>query len=123
MLVGEVWVASGQSNMEWPLYKCTNGTAAKAADDDSQLRLLTIPFGKSTTGPRSNMPLQHNGKPGVWRISTPDHVHNFSGVAYYFARDLRKVLGVPVGVIYQALGGTTCRAWSPRSAFTADPVM
>ncbi|MEO8497835.1 MAG: sialate O-acetylesterase [Planctomycetota bacterium] len=123
VLVGEVWVASGQSNMEWPLYKCTNGAAAKAAAADSQLRLLTIPPGKSTTGPRSNMLVQYNGKPSVWRISTPDNVHNFSGVAYYFARDLRKALGVPVGVIYQAMGGTTCRAWSPRSAFTGDPVV
>ena len=123
VLVGEVWVASGQSNMEWPLYKCLDGAATKAGSGDSQLRLLTIPSGKSTTGPRSNMLIQYNGKPSVWRISSPDHVHNFSGVAYYFARDLRKALGVPVGVIYQAMGGTTCRAWSPRSAFTGDPAL
>lgn len=45
--VGEVWLASGQSNMEWPLYKCTDGATAKAGADDSQLRLLTIPAGKS----------------------------------------------------------------------------
>lgn len=122
VLVGEVWVASGQSNMEWPLYKCTNGTATIAAADDSQLRILTIPAGKSITGPRSNMLPQYNGKPGVWRI-TKREIANFSGVAYYFARDLRKALGVPVGVIYQALGGTTCRAWSPRSAFADDPLL
>ena len=122
VLVGEVWVASGQSNMEWPLYKCTHGEAAKAAATDSQLRLLTVPLGKSTTGPLTSMPLKYNGTASQWKICTPDDVHNFSGVAYYFARDLRKALGVPVGVIYQAVGGTTCRAWSPRSAFTGDRV-
>jgi len=123
VLVGEVWVASGQSNMEWPMYKCTNGAADIAAADDSQLRLLTVPLGVSTTGPRPEMPLQYNGTPSKWRLCTSSNVHNFSGVAYYFARDLRKALGVPVGVIYQAMGGTTCRAWSPRSAFTGDPVV
>jgi sialate O-acetylesterase len=123
VLVGEVWVASGQSNMEWPMYKCTNGAADIAAADDSQLRLLTVPLGVSTTGPRTSMPLQYNGTPSKWRLCSPSNVHNFSGVAYYFARDLRKALGVPVGVIYQAMGGTTCRAWSPRSAFTGAPVV
>lgn len=123
VLVGEVWMASGQSNMEWPLYKCTDGIAAKAGANDSQLRLLTVPLGVSTTGPRRDMPLQHNGSRSVWKVCTPASVHNFSGVAYYFARDLRKVLGVPVGVIFQAMGGTTCRAWSPRRAFSGDPVV
>lgn len=122
VLVGEVWVASGQSNMEWPMHKCTNGAADIAAADDSQLRLLTVTSGKSTTGPRTNM-LIHNGKPSKWRLCTPSNIPNFSGVAYYFARDLRKSLNLPVGVIYQATGGTTCRAWSPRSAFTGDPVV
>lgn len=123
VLVGEVWVASGQSNMEWPLYKCTNGAADIANADDVQLRLLTVPMGVSTTGPRTSMPLQHNGTPGKWKRCTSSSIQNFSGVAYYFARDLRKALGVPVGVIYQAVGGTTCRAWSPRSAFNGDPVL
>ncbi len=123
VLVGEVWVASGQSNMEWPMYKCTTGAVDMAAADDSQLRLLTVPLGVSTTGPRTDMPLQHNGTASKWKLCTPSNVHNFSGVAYYFARDLRKALGVPVGVIYQAMGGTTCRAWSPRSAFTSDPLL
>lgn len=123
VLVGEVWVASGQSNMEWPLYKCTDGATDIAVADDSQLRLLTVPLGISTTGPRTSMPLQHNGNPSKWRLCTASNVANFSGVVYYFARDLRKALGVPVGVIYQAVGGTTCRAWSPRSAFTCDSVV
>lgn len=123
VLVGEVWVASGQSNMEWQMYKCTDGAADIAAADDSQLRLLTVPLGISTSGPRAEMPLQYNGSPSKWKLCTPSSVRNFSGVAYYFARDLRKALGVPVGVIYQAIGGTTCRAWSPRSAFTGDPVV
>ncbi|MCE9608478.1 MAG: pre-peptidase C-terminal domain-containing protein [Planctomycetia bacterium] len=123
VLVGEVWVASGQSNMEWPIYKCSNGAADIAAADDSQLRLLTVPLGVSTTGPRASMPLQYNGTPSKWRLCTPANIPNFSGVAYYFARDLRKALGIPVGVIYQAMGGTTCRAWSPRSAFTGDPMV
>ena len=123
ILVGEVWVASGQSNMEWPMCKCTNGAADIAAADDSQLRLLTVPLGVSTTGPRTSMPLQYNRTSSTWRLCTSGNVVNFSGVAYYFARDLRKALGVPVGVIYQAMGGTTCRAWSPRSAVTGDPVV
>jgi len=99
VLVGEVWLASGQSNMEWPMYKCTNGAADIAVADDSQLRLLTVPLGVSTTGPRTNMPLQHNGTPSKWKLCTPSNVHNFSGIGYYFARDVRKALGVPVGVI------------------------
>ena len=115
VLVGEVYIASGQSNMEWPMTATEGGVEAIAASGDPMLRLLTIPHATS------DWPLSEVSSP--WRQCGPDSVARFSAVAYYFAKDLRKALGVPVGIINTSWGGTIAEAWMRRGAIEGDPVL
>ena len=103
ILVGEVWLASGQSNMEWPLKSAANGEHEVAAANLPPLRLFSV--------------LRHVAEQpidtvtGSWQPCTPESVRMFSAVAYYFARDLQRKLGVPVGVIGTYWGGTPIESW------------
>jgi len=118
VLVGEVWVCSGQSNMEWRMSQSFNGQADIAASANPQLRLFKV------ERKRSNTPLEDIDQPsGIkygWQESGPLSTVDFSAVAYYFGRDLQKALGVPVGVIQSAWGGTTCEAWTSETTLAAN---
>jgi sialate O-acetylesterase len=103
VVVGEVWVASGQSNMEWPLRSSFQATNDIANSANAQIRLFTVPKLKLNS-PTNNV----NGK---WQLCGPDSAPGFSAVAYYFARDLQKALGVPVGVIHTSWGGSPVEVW------------
>jgi sialate O-acetylesterase len=119
VLVGEVWLCSGQSNMEWSV-----GQSIELADPaeieqylgtllDSNLRLLTVP--------RSALeePVSSFSEAANWQSCTPDVVRDFSAVAFYFARALRndkKLRDVPIGLIDSSWGGTPAEAWTSRSA-------
>ena len=107
VLVGEVWLASGQSNMEWPVVKADDGAKEIAAANFPQLRLFTVPH-QVASEPADTVA-------GSWQICTPDSVKTFSAVAYFSARDLQRKLGVPVGVIGTYWGGTPIESW--MSAF------
>ncbi len=123
VLVGEVWVCSGQSNMAFALPRASNGPDAIAHSSDSQLRLLTIPRATSDT-PLSVVKLTGASlRPGEenWKEAGPATTRSFSAVAYFFGRDLRKALNVPVGLIHSSVGGTPAEAWTPRSYLEADP--
>lgn len=113
VLVGEVWLCSGQSNMEFPLSRAANGAAAIAAATDSQLRLFTVPHGTA------DEPLSKVG--GSWQECTPQTVTNFSAVAYFFGRDLRQARQVPVGLVHSSVGGTPAEAWTSQATLEADP--
>jgi sialate O-acetylesterase len=113
VLVGEVWLCSGQSNMEFPLSRAANAEEAIASSADSQLRLFTVPRA-STDTPKSEIT-------GSWKESGPNTATNFSAVAWFFGRDLRKALGVPVGLIHSSVGGTPAEAWTSRATLEADP--
>jgi sialate O-acetylesterase len=113
ILVGEVWIGSGQSNMEWTMARVTNAAAAIASAGDPQLRLLTVVKNTSDT-PLSTFT-------GRWSVCEAASASNFSAVAYFFARDLRKALGVPVGMIASSWGGTPAESWTPKSALEATP--
>ena len=111
VLVGEVWLASGQSNMEWKLEQCGDlGAAASAAADDSALRFFTV-RNRARVGAR---PLAD----GAWLPATPKNAPGFSAVAYHFAARLRRETGVPVGILCAAWGGTRIEAWMSRSALS-----
>jgi len=113
VMVGEVWVASGQSNMEWPLSASANPEAAISAARNPLLRLFTVPkthLDKPTTDVK-----------GAWQEAAPQSVERFSAVAYYFGRDLQKALGVPVGMIHTSWGGTPAEAWTSRRVLESDP--
>ena len=113
VLVGEVWLCSGQSNMAFALARATNATEAIAAAGDPQLRLFTVPR-DAADEPRTDIT-------GSWRQSAPATASNFSAVAYFFGRDLRRALKVPVGLIHSSVGGTLAEAWTSRAALEADP--
>ena len=115
VLVGEVWVCSGQSNMQWTLANSAGAEQAIADSSDDQLRLLTVPrVGKSE--PQDTVDVS-------WSTCGPETVGEFSAVAYYFGKKLREELGVPVGLMSTNFGGTPAEAWTDAEALAADPTL
>ena len=108
VLFGDVWLASGQSNMEWPLHDTQDAAAVIAAANDTQLRHFKVPKSWSGTPERTLAG-------GSWQSATPAAVGRFSAVGYYFARALRAQTGVPIGIIDSSWGGSTLEAWMPAS--------
>ncbi len=104
ILIGDVWVCSGQSNMEWPLWKTVEGEPEVSKANYPQIRLLTVPHLVSSS-PVNTM--SGNG----WITCTPEHVMDFSAIAYYFGKFLQKETGVPVGLISDNWGGTRIEPW------------
>ena len=113
VLVGEVWICSGQSNMQWSLSGAANGGEAVAACRDPRLRLFLERFAISKT------PL--DSASGTWKESAPDAAGEFSAVGYFFARELRRKLNVPIGMIQCAMGGSVAEAWTSRDALLGHP--
>jgi sialate O-acetylesterase len=113
VLVGDVWIASGQSNMEFEMYKVANATAEIAAARFSSIRLLKV------AKAFSDYPLDA-AKVVPWADCDPESVRDFSAVAYFFARDLQQKEKVPIGVIESSWGGTPAEAWTSLRALSAD---
>lgn len=113
MLVGEVWLCSGQSNMAFQLARAANAREAIAAAGDEQLRLFSVRH-NAVDAPLTDVE-------GRWKASAPNTASNFSAVAYFFGRDLRKTLKVPVGLIESSVGGTPAEAWTDRATLEKDP--
>ena len=113
VLVGEVWVASGQSNMDMKLPSAEGGPEAGRQAGDPSLRFFTMGLTLAEEPSRDVR--------GVWRVSTPQEAANWYAAAYFFARELRQTLGVPVGVVQAAQGWTPAEAWTSRKALLADP--
>jgi sialate O-acetylesterase len=114
VLVGEVWVCSGQSNMEFPLASANNAQQEIAAADYPQIRLLFVNKAISPSPQREFV--------GHWDVCTPKTVPWFSAVGYFFGRDLHKALKVPVGLIHTNWGGTLAEAWTSVDGLK-DPVL
>jgi sialate O-acetylesterase len=106
VLVGEVWIASGQSNMQWPVRASADPDRVIAAATDTQIRLITVPR-RATDAPQADVQAS-------WVECSPQTVPDFSAVAYHFGRTLRAKLGVPVGLISTNYGGTLAEAWTRR---------
>ena len=114
VLVGEVWLASGQSNMEWTLAQCGPGSPIPVpAADSARIRMFTV-------GRRAYLG-SHRTVAGTWKVATPDNLGGFSAVAYGFACELQAKLGVPVGIISSAWGGTVIQAWTSRDTLSQNP--
>jgi sialate O-acetylesterase len=104
LLVGEVWLASGQSNMEWPISRSRPEDQAIAASGPVPLlRVLTVPKKLSA--------YRLDDFDGRWQAATPDSVRHFSAVAYFFGRRLTEELGIPVGMIHSSWGGSRIEPW------------
>ncbi len=114
VVVGEVWLASGQSNMEWPVARSTNAAHEIATAHFPLLRHLKVEPAVA------ELPADTVRTSG-WQPATPATVGAFSGVAYFFARDLQQKLGVPVGVIESTWGGTPVESWMSPVALGSDP--
>jgi sialate O-acetylesterase len=113
VLVGDVWVASGQSNMEFAMRQVGDADHELTKVDDKQLRLIRID--KTTSAyPR------YDQKNSGWEMATQSSAREFSAVAYYFAREMRNDQHVPVGVIESSWGGTPAEAWTSLSALARD---
>ena len=114
VLVGDVWLASGQSNMEWPLAQTDGADAAIAAANDPLVRHFKIPKSWSSTP-------QWQLQGGEWVSASPASVGQFSAAAYYFAIELRKSTGVPIGIIDSTWGGSRIETWMDARTLGMDP--
>ncbi len=126
VLVGEVWVAAGQSNMEWPLAKEAHAKTELPAADHPTLRLLNLtqagqnyfakPFGPDVL--KRLTPKEYYR--GTWQPCSPQPAKDFSAIGYYFGKELLETLQVPVGIIHLAVGGSPIEAWVRRDAIAGD---
>ena len=113
ILVGDVWVASGQSNMEFPMTGLVNATAEIAAAQYPRIRIFRVEH-KPSDYPLENVDTK------AWTACTPETVADSSAVAYFFARNLQQKLGVPIGLIESFWGGTPAESWTSLPALSAD---
>lgn len=113
VMVGDVWIASGQSNMEFPMYKVAQSEKEIAAANIPEVRLLLVER-KASDYALSNI----TAKP--WAACSPESINGFSAVAYFFAREIQKREHVPVGIIDSSWGGTPAEAWTSLSAIAKD---
>lgn len=115
VLVGEVWICSGQSNMQMPLSGATNGAAEVAQANWPQIRLFTVAQ-TVTNHPAPDVR-------GAWSVCASNTAGGFSAVGYFFGRDIHGALNVPVGLINASVGGTPAEAWTPREALENNPIL
>ena len=114
VLLGEVWICSGQSNMEWPLNKILNGKEEVAAAIHPEIRLFNVPGHVSVPEPQDD-------PRGQWQVCSPETVPGFSAVGYLFGRELLQQLKVPIGLVGTNWGGTRIEPWTPAVGFRAVP--
>ena len=113
ILIGDVWLASGQSNMEWPLSAQVDNYEQEIAEADyPQIRLFTVERNTSYE------PLE-NLDEGNWQVTTPETIGNFSAVAYFFGREIHQEIGVPIGLINSTWGGTPAEAWTSEASLAS----
>ena len=120
ILIGDVWILGGQSNMQWPISRVDNGNTEVASANFPKIRLLTIPqiFGPELKKnfPRAAEFSKINGKEtttGDWQVCSPETVANMSAIGYIMARRIHMTTGVPIGIINTSRGGTTVEGWTP----------
>ncbi|MGB0344402.1 MAG: sialate O-acetylesterase [Coraliomargarita sp.] len=106
VLVGEVWLCSGQSNMQWAVSNSGEADLEIVSAGEPSIRLITVP-NRGSQEPLDDFK-------GKWAVCSPDSVAGFSAVGYHFGRRLHQVLGVPVGLVNNAWGGSAAEAWVPR---------
>jgi len=116
VLVGDVWLASGQSNMERPMYLTANAESEIAAAKYPQIRNIKVEHGTS------DFP-QADAKTRTWAEYTPELTRHASAVAYYFAREIQQKTGVPIGIVESHWGGTAAEAWTSLHTLSSDAAL
>jgi sialate O-acetylesterase len=113
VLVGDVWIGSGQSNMQWAVRQTDNAEQEIAAANFPEIRLFYVPR-KPSAVPVEDVDAK-------WLVCSPESAREFSGVLYYFGRQLHQDLKVPMGLIHSSWGGTPIAAWISGPSLTGDP--
>jgi sialate O-acetylesterase len=113
VLVGEVWLGSGQSNMALTVNRANDFEKEKAAADLPQIRMFSVGSG-SAESPQADCK-------GTWKVCSPDTVGTFSATLFFAGREIHRALGVPVGLIHSSVGGTPIEAWIDADAQHAVP--
>lgn len=113
VMVGEVWICSGQSNMQFTVSVANDAEVEIAAAEYPGIRLFSVPRVAAIT-PQDDVD-------SAWQVCSPDSAGNFSAVGYYFGRELHQRLGVAVGLIDSSWGGTVAEAWTSREGLLAEP--
>ena len=114
VVMGEVWICSGQSNMEWTVSRSANPEQEKLAADYPNIRHIKV------LHKTSNLPLESCATTG-WQTCSPESVSEFTAVGYYFGRELHQQLNVPVGLINSTWGGTIVEAWTSGESLSTHP--
>jgi sialate O-acetylesterase len=114
VMIGDVWVCSGQSNMEWPVSGSYNAEKEIASANYPSIRLFTVP------NKISKEPL-NNTDSTKWLICNPENIGPFSAVGYFFGRQLSLDLNVPIGLINTTWGGTEAESWTSAQSIEQDP--
>lgn len=110
ILVGDVWLASGQSNMEWKLRQSENGAAEIASAGIPGIRFFTVPKTMAFT------PQDTLAEPAQWRLTAGEARGDFGGVAYFFAKKAHQETGIPIGILHSSWGGTMIETWMSETA-------
>lgn len=116
VLVGEVWLCSGQSNMEFTVNRVVNAGEEQAAANFPEIRHIKIPHVPAAEP-------QQDVRSQGWQATTPETVGNFTAVGYFFGRTLHQELGVPIGLIGSNWGGTRIEPWTPPEGFQHVPAL
>lgn len=116
VLVGEVWICSGQSNMEWSVRASANAKEEIENADHPQIRLFNVPGHIVSPAPLAKLQ-----QPGSWAACGPQSAANFSAVGYFFGRSLQKKLNVPIGLVGSNWGGTRIEPWTTLEGFESVP--
>jgi sialate O-acetylesterase len=121
VLVGEVWLCSGQSNMDFTVAKTEKYYFAGVNNEAEEVAAANHPLIRMFTGEWRRAYEPQATVAGTWRVCTPETVREFSAVGYFFARDLQQQINVPIGIITETFGASTAQAWIRREAIAANP--
>lgn len=113
ILIGEVWLCSGQSNMEWRVAQANNYIEEKKDSDYPKIRHFFVEH-EVTMTPQADL------KTGEWKICSPETVGNFTAVGFFFARELYQKLNIPVGLLHSSWGGSQIEGWISKEAMLTD---
>ncbi|GGG64871.1 sialate O-acetylesterase [Edaphobacter dinghuensis] len=122
VLVGEVWLGSGQSNMVFTVSKKSNPWAGML-DEEGEIAAANYPQIRMFTGKATKAYEPQTDIVGEWKVCSPETAGDFSAVGYLFARDLQRELKVPVGIVLEAYGASTAESWLPRPTVAGDPML
>jgi sialate O-acetylesterase len=120
VLVGEVWLASGQSNMDFTV-SVKRASFAGVMNEDKEIAAANYPQIRMFTAKPVRTYTPQETVPGEWLVCSPETVPGFSAVGYFFARELQKQIKVPVGIVTLSFGASCAQAWIRREAILADP--